>query len=169
MAFRPAALRVRVRFAGATVRGPGGRPRRFGPSRPSMARFSLSAPQTLVRGFVLWTSDGIIAEMRAQRLTFKLDARRRTRLPNRLSRTCHGCRLRRLPCGRGTRRHADLVCNSCGTVVDTVPIDRVGPRLMELASEEICSARCSHCGGVNTFPGLSVNRSVRLPGVRRGR
>ena len=51
---------------------------------------------------------------------------------------------------------ADLVCNSCGAVVDTVPIDRVGPRLMELASVEICSARCPHCGGVNTFPGFSA-------------
>jgi NAD-dependent SIR2 family protein deacetylase len=51
---------------------------------------------------------------------------------------------------------ADLVCNSCGAVVDTVPIDRVGPRLMELASVDICSARCPHCGGVNTFPGYTV-------------
>ena len=51
---------------------------------------------------------------------------------------------------------ADLVCNSCGAVVDTVSIDRVGPRLMDLASVEICSALCPHCGGVNTFPGFTV-------------
>ena len=51
---------------------------------------------------------------------------------------------------------ADLVCNSCGTLVDTVPIDHVGPRLMELASVEICSACCPYCGGVNTFPGFRV-------------
>jgi len=42
MAFLPAASSVRLRFAGATVRGPGGRPRRFGPSRASIARSSLS-------------------------------------------------------------------------------------------------------------------------------
>ena len=32
---------------------------------------------------------------------------------------------------------ADLVCNSCGVVVDTVPIERAGSRLMELASVEM--------------------------------
>jgi hypothetical protein len=46
IALRPAALSVRLRFVGATVRGPfwciGGRPWRAGPSRASMARFSLS-------------------------------------------------------------------------------------------------------------------------------
>jgi hypothetical protein len=52
---------------------------------------------------------------------------------------------------------ADLKCNSCPVVVDTVPIDRAGSRLMELASSvEICSARCPHCGAVNVFPGYSV-------------
>ena len=51
---------------------------------------------------------------------------------------------------------ADLKCNSCGTVIDTVPIDRVGQRLMELASTEICSARCPHCGATNVFRGFTV-------------
>ena len=51
---------------------------------------------------------------------------------------------------------ADLVCNSCGVVVDTVPIDCAGTRLMELASTEICSAQCPQCGALNTFPGLSL-------------
>jgi hypothetical protein len=53
--------------------------------------------------------------------------------------------------------HGDVVnlkCNSCGAVVDTVPIDRVGTRLMELAS--IARAQCPRCGRVNLFPGLSV-------------
>jgi hypothetical protein len=40
MALRPAALRVRLGFG--RLRVPGGRPRRFGPPRASMARFSLS-------------------------------------------------------------------------------------------------------------------------------
>jgi hypothetical protein len=47
-----------------------------------------------------------------------------------------------------------LKCNSCGAVVDTVPIDHAGTRLMELAS--ICSAPCPRCGRVNLFPGFSV-------------
>ena len=53
---------------------------------------------------------------------------------------------------------ADLICNSCGIVVDTVPIDHAGTRLMELASVEmeISSARCPHCGTLNTFPGFRV-------------
>ena len=51
---------------------------------------------------------------------------------------------------------ADLKCNSCGAVVDTVPIDRAGVRLIELGSEEICSARCPHCGATNVFRGFTV-------------
>ena len=50
----------------------------------------------------------------------------------------------------------DLKCNSCGAVIDTVPIDRAGLRLMELASDEICSARCPHCGATNVFRGFTV-------------
>ena len=50
----------------------------------------------------------------------------------------------------------EIKCNSCGLVVDTVPIDRAGSRLMELASAEICSAQCPHCGTLNTFRGFSV-------------
>ena len=50
----------------------------------------------------------------------------------------------------------EIKCNSCGAVVDTVPIERAGTRLMELASVEICSAECPHCGALNTFPGFSV-------------
>ena len=50
----------------------------------------------------------------------------------------------------------DLKCDSCGAVVDTVPIDLAGARLMELASTEICTATCPHCGTLNTFRGFTV-------------
>jgi hypothetical protein len=50
----------------------------------------------------------------------------------------------------------EIKCNSCGAVVDTVPIERASTRLMELASVEICSAQCPHCGALNTLPGFSV-------------
>ena len=53
---------------------------------------------------------------------------------------------------------ADVKCNSCGTVVDTVPIDRAGLRLIELGSEEICSARCPHCGATTCF---TASRSLK--------
>ena len=38
---------------------------------------------------------------------------------------------------------ADLKCNNCGAVIDTVPLTRAGPRLMELASS--WSALSPHC------------------------
>jgi uncharacterized protein (DUF983 family) len=44
----------------------------------------------------------------------------------------------------------------CGTVIDTVPIDRAGARLMELASVEMCGTRCPHCGATNVFRGFTV-------------
>ena len=51
----------------------------------------------------------------------------------------------------------EIKCNSCGSVVDTVPIDRAGQRLMELASTEICSARSPpRCGATNVFRGFTV-------------
>ena len=51
---------------------------------------------------------------------------------------------------------AEIKCDSCGAVVDTVPSDRAGSRLMELASAEMCSARCPHCGATNVFRGFTV-------------
>jgi hypothetical protein len=52
---------------------------------------------------------------------------------------------------------AEIKCNSCGEVIDTVPIERAGSRLMELAGVEMmCSARCPHCGALNTFLGFTV-------------
>jgi len=62
---------------------------------------------------------------------------------------CDGCLI--------VVEHGDMVeikCNSCGTVVDTVPIDRAGARLIELTSPEMCSARCPHCGLLSAFPGF---------------
>jgi uncharacterized protein (DUF983 family) len=50
----------------------------------------------------------------------------------------------------------EIKCNACGAVVDTVPSDRAGSRLMELASAEMCSARCPHCGAINVFHGFTV-------------
>ena len=64
---------------------------------------------------------------------------------------CDGCLVVKQ---RG--EEADLVCNSCGAVVDTVPIDRAGLRLIELGSDEICSTRCPHCGATNLFRGFTV-------------
>ena len=51
---------------------------------------------------------------------------------------------------------ADLVCNECGALVETVPIERAAAVPVELASKEICSARCPHGGALNTFPGFRV-------------
>jgi hypothetical protein len=50
----------------------------------------------------------------------------------------------------------DLKCNSCGAVIDTVPIDRAGLRLMELAGVEICSTHCTVLRALNTFPVVIV-------------
>jgi hypothetical protein len=51
---------------------------------------------------------------------------------------------------------ADLTCNECDAVVSTVPIERAAAILAEMESKEICSARCSHCGTLNIFPGFSA-------------
>jgi hypothetical protein len=51
---------------------------------------------------------------------------------------------------------ADLKCDSCGAVIDTVPIEHTGRRLMELGSDEICGARCPRCGATNLFRGYTV-------------
>ena len=65
---------------------------------------------------------------------------------------CDGC-LMVVERGDGM---VEIKCNSCGSVVDTVPIDRAGPRLMELASAEMCSAHCPHCGATNVFHGFTA-------------
>lgn len=50
----------------------------------------------------------------------------------------------------------EIKCNSCGVVVDSVPRERAGARLMEFASVEMCTARCPHCGPTNVFHGFTV-------------
>jgi hypothetical protein len=64
---------------------------------------------------------------------------------------CCGCLIVQV---RGDR--ADIICNECGIVVRTVPADRAAGVLVEMASGEICTARCTHCGALNTFPGFSA-------------
>ena len=50
---------------------------------------------------------------------------------------------------------ANLVCNECGAIIDTVPADTIDVVMKALASDAICSARCPRCGEVNAFPGFS--------------
>jgi hypothetical protein len=64
---------------------------------------------------------------------------------------CEGC-----PIVEEQGDMADLKCNSRGAVVDTVPIHQAGTRFMELASVEICSAPCPHCGATNVFRGFTI-------------
>jgi hypothetical protein len=52
---------------------------------------------------------------------------------------------------------ADILCNECGAVVRTVSVSEVEITLRNLAqTDTIGSARCTHCGAPNTFPGFSV-------------
>ncbi len=64
---------------------------------------------------------------------------------------CCGCLIVQV---RGD--HADITCNECGAVVRTVPAECAAAALVEMASGAICSARCTHCGALNTFPGFSA-------------
>src|SRR5712692_9154251 len=64
---------------------------------------------------------------------------------------CCGCLVVQV---RGDQ--ADITCNECGIVVRTVPVERASAVMVEMASTEICSARCTHCGALNTFPGFSA-------------
>ena len=51
---------------------------------------------------------------------------------------------------------ADMTCNECGAVVRTVPVELASAVMVEMASTQICSVRCTHCGALNTFPGSSA-------------
>jgi hypothetical protein len=52
---------------------------------------------------------------------------------------------------------AEITCNECGAVVRTVPVEQAPAVMVRLAaSGEICSARCTHCVALNTFPGFSA-------------
>jgi hypothetical protein len=64
---------------------------------------------------------------------------------------CCGCIF---PVARGEM--ADLVCNECGAVVNTVPAVEAEQILLRMAmSGGICSEICPRCAEVNTFPGFT--------------
>jgi hypothetical protein len=56
---------------------------------------------------------------------------------------------------------ADLICNECGALVQTVSAANVWRVLTEmlLSQREICSVTCPHCGALNTFPGFSASEA----------
>jgi hypothetical protein len=63
---------------------------------------------------------------------------------------CCGCLMVRVREGE-----ADILCNECGAVVRTVAIGDVETAMLEMAQvDTICNARCTHCGALNTFPGM---------------
>jgi hypothetical protein len=65
---------------------------------------------------------------------------------------CCGCLMVRVREGE-----ADILCNECGTVIRTVDIGDVEAAMLEMArTDTICSARCTHCGALNTFPRFST-------------
>jgi hypothetical protein len=55
---------------------------------------------------------------------------------------------------------ADITCNECGSVIRTVlaqeAVAVMEALMMEVVAGAICSARCPHCGALNTFPGFSA-------------
>ena len=53
--------------------------------------------------------------------------------------------------------HAAIICNECGTVIRTVPVVNVEAIILEMAQTDVIfSAHCTHCGALNTFPGMSA-------------
>jgi hypothetical protein len=54
-------------------------------------------------------------------------------------------------------RKQPLFANDCGAVIQVLPdADHAQAALVEMASSEICTAICPHCGDLNVFPGFSV-------------
>jgi hypothetical protein len=52
--------------------------------------------------------------------------------------------------------HADIVCNDCGAVVRTVPLNDLEKTLNEMELKlDLATAKCPHCQSVNLFPGFS--------------
>ena len=52
---------------------------------------------------------------------------------------------------------ADIRCNECDARIRTVPVADVEKAMSEIAQTDTsCSARCTHCGALNTFPGMSA-------------
>jgi hypothetical protein len=65
---------------------------------------------------------------------------------------CGGCLM---AVERGDK--ADLVCNECGALIQTVPRSEVEPTLLRRAmSQGFCTATCPHCQALNTFPGFTT-------------
>jgi uncharacterized protein (DUF983 family) len=54
---------------------------------------------------------------------------------------------------------ADILCNECGAVVRTVPAAEAAALMngliTEIAATAFSTARCPHCGALNTFPGFT--------------
>lgn len=64
---------------------------------------------------------------------------------------CCGCLIVRTRADQ-----ADIVCNECGAVIQTVAIEDAETVMLELSQTDIvCTARCPHCGALNIFPGMS--------------
>jgi len=62
----------------------------------------------------------------------------------------------RLSDGFGPREgKADILCNECGDVIRTVPSEEVESAMLDLSTDVFCSAHCTHCGALNTFPHFS--------------
>jgi hypothetical protein len=69
-----------------------------------------------------------------------------------------------------TEDQADILCNECEAVILSVPLADLERVVRELAqTDTVCTAVCTHCGVLNTFPGMVDNRGLHLPRVRRGR
>ena len=50
----------------------------------------------------------------------------------------------------------ELLCNECGTVIDTVPASEAQSTLLKMSmSEGVCSETCPHCGYQNVFTGVT--------------
>jgi uncharacterized protein (DUF983 family) len=68
---------------------------------------------------------------------------------------CCGCLFVQV---RGER--AEITCNECGAVIRTVPAEEAAAvmagLIVDMSTKAICSARCPHCGALNTFPGFSA-------------
>jgi hypothetical protein len=61
-------------------------------------------------------------------------------------------------CLYGVRRgdHAEILCNECGVIVRTLPLDDLEKTFTEMElTLDVSSAMCPHCGSVYLLPGFS--------------
>jgi hypothetical protein len=64
---------------------------------------------------------------------------------------CCGCLVVRV-----NNDETDIVCNECGEVIRTVRAGDIQAVMSEMTQTDIVgSAVCTHCGALNTFPGMS--------------